>query len=289
MKTLNTYIQEKLVIKRDKGPKHTLFPESKEELRNMIMDEIKNNHYNYEISLNHIDTSKITDMSCLFEFDGISSSMNHFNGDISKWDVSNVTDMHKMFRNSDFTGKNSDLSNWDVSNVTDMSNMFEKCYLHGELGISTWDVSNVTRMSYMFKHAFIEDDLSEWDVSNVKYIDGIFWGTAFFNSDITNWKLTSTISLDNMFYKNNHYKQDLSKLDVSHIKSMQAMFAESSYNGDISGWNVNKCFNTGSTFGCIINGNGSYDRAMAAVRAHEKKYGEKIKLKPLNDDELNNK
>ena len=186
MKTLNTYIQEKLVIKRDKGgPKHTLFPESKEELRRMIMDEIKNNHYNYEISLNHIDTSKITDMSCLFEFDGISSSMNHFDGDISKWDVSNVTDMHRMFRNSDFTGKNSDLSNWDVSNVTDMTNMFEKCYLHGELGISTWDVSNVIRMSYMFKHAFIEDDLSEWDVSNVKYIDGIFWGTAFFNSDIT--------------------------------------------------------------------------------------------------------
>ena len=142
MKTLNTYIQEKLVIKKDKGPKHTLFPESKEELRRMIMDEIKNNHYNYEISLNHIDTSKITDMSCLFEFDGISSSMNHFDGDISKWDVSNVTDMHKMFRNSDFTGKNSDLSNWDVSNVTDMTNMFEKCYLHGELETSQVEIPN---------------------------------------------------------------------------------------------------------------------------------------------------
>ena len=45
-----------------------------------------------------------------------------FNGDISKWDVSNVTNMSCMFDyNSQFNG---DISKWDVSNVTDMSNMF---------------------------------------------------------------------------------------------------------------------------------------------------------------------
>ena len=38
-----------------------------------------------------------------------------FNGDISKWDVSNVTNMSVMFSDSQFNG---DISNWDVSNVT---------------------------------------------------------------------------------------------------------------------------------------------------------------------------
>ena len=42
-------------------------------------------------------------------------------GDISLWDVSNVTDMNHMFYNSQFQG---DISRWDVSNVTDMNFMF---------------------------------------------------------------------------------------------------------------------------------------------------------------------
>jgi len=45
-----------------------------------------------------------------------------FNGDISKWDVSNVKDMRFMFyRASTFNG---DISQWDVSSVTDMKGMF---------------------------------------------------------------------------------------------------------------------------------------------------------------------
>jgi len=39
-----------------------------------------------------------------------------FNGDISSWDTSQVTDMEKMFNgNTGFTG---DLSSWDISKVT---------------------------------------------------------------------------------------------------------------------------------------------------------------------------
>ena len=48
-----------------------------------------------------------------------------FNGDISKWDVSNVKDMTCMFEKSKFTGENGDISNWDVRNVEDMYGMFD--------------------------------------------------------------------------------------------------------------------------------------------------------------------
>ena len=40
-----------------------------------------------------------------------------FNGDISGWNVSNVTDMSGMFYKSEFNG---DISCWDVSSVTNM-------------------------------------------------------------------------------------------------------------------------------------------------------------------------
>ena len=48
---------------------------------------------------------------------------NNFNGDISKWNVSNVTDMSNMFYGSKF---NRDISEWNVSNVNNMQQMFCK-------------------------------------------------------------------------------------------------------------------------------------------------------------------
>ena len=66
-------------------------------------------------NLNWLDTSHITDMHGLFD------DFCDFNGDISKWNTSNVTTMYHMFYESSFTG---DISNWDVSKVTNMRYMF---------------------------------------------------------------------------------------------------------------------------------------------------------------------
>ena len=45
-----------------------------------------------------------------------------FNGDLSKWDVSRVTNMQDMF--SSASAFNGDISKWDVSRVTNMISMF---------------------------------------------------------------------------------------------------------------------------------------------------------------------
>ena len=49
-------------------------------------------------------------------------SASSFNGDISGWDVSNVTNMREMF--SSASSFNGDISGWDVSKVTNMYRMF---------------------------------------------------------------------------------------------------------------------------------------------------------------------
>ena len=61
--------------------------------------------------------------------------------------LSNVTDMSKMFLHAD--SFNGDLSDWDVSGVRNMSCMFAGATsFNGDL--SAWDVSNVQNMSCMF-------------------------------------------------------------------------------------------------------------------------------------------
>ena len=67
-------------------------------------------------------------------------------GEISNWDVSNVTNMSRMFRNA--TSFNQPLNNWDVSNVTSMNYMFRGATSFNQ-PLNNWNVSNVTRMTWM--------------------------------------------------------------------------------------------------------------------------------------------
>ena len=148
MKEIKTYIIEKLKVDVRNTTKHTLFPKTKEELKQMINDEISKN--GNECSLNHIDVSKITDMSSLFYY-------SNFNGDISNWDVSNVENMRYMFYGSTFNG---DISDWVVSNVDNMNNMFSRSDFNGD--ISNWNVSSVTNMTVMFYGSPLENNPPAW-------------------------------------------------------------------------------------------------------------------------------
>ena len=148
MKSFKQHILEKLKVSVRNTTKHTLFPKTKDELQQMIKDEISKN--GNECSLNHIDVSKITDMYGLFYW-------SKFNGDISKWDVSSVKDMTGMFYESIFDG---DISDWDVSNVTDMSYMFYASKFNGD--ISNWDVSNVENMYNVFDRSPLQINPPAW-------------------------------------------------------------------------------------------------------------------------------
>ena len=117
MKTINTYINEKLRLTAKQ--KYTCQPKNTRELHRIMVQRIKDE--GPECDLNDIDTSKITTMSYLFN----KKVFDDFNGDISLWNVSNVKNMYAMFyRCKKF---NCDLSMWDVSNVETMDYAFYNC------------------------------------------------------------------------------------------------------------------------------------------------------------------
>ena len=139
-------------------------------------------------NFNHIDVSSVTDMSYLFHNDDKFQSNNKFNGDISKWDVSNVTNMNNMFRKA--TSFNKDIGSWNVSNVTNMMYVFYRATSFNQ-NIGRWNVSNVTDMSSMFHGAkSFNQNIRSWNVSKVAFMSDMFNGATSFNQNIRSWNVS---------------------------------------------------------------------------------------------------
>jgi len=184
-------------------------------------------------TISNWDVSKVTNMSSMFV---VASS---FNQDLSNWDVSSVTNMSYMFHSSPF---NSPL-NWGVNtgNVTSMVGMFHS---NGSFNqdISGWDVSSVTNMYQMFYRAGFNSDLNSWDVSSLTNAGYMFQENSVFNGTVSNWQFTTdaskNISMTNMFKSARAFNQNISGWDVTRVTNMSNMFNGASVFNTPLNWGV---------------------------------------------------
>ena len=170
--SVNEHLWSGIIHRSETGRvrKEDMIPcDTKEDIRKKIREIIDETQPNEgdTIDLNHLDVSRVEDMSGLFK-----NVLSKYNYNVSDWDVSKVTDMSRMFK--DCEKFNSDLSRWDVSSVTDMAGMFYGC---GDF----------------------KGDLSNWDVSKVKYMYNMFRNCKNFNCDLSGWKVSNVISMSGMF------------------------------------------------------------------------------------------
>ncbi|MEO1022159.1 MAG: BspA family leucine-rich repeat surface protein, partial [Bacteroidota bacterium] len=177
------------------------------------------------------DVSNVTNMGSMF------SSASSFNGDVSSWDVSNVTNMSRMFSGAE--AFNGEVSRWDVSNVTNMSRMFSGAEaFNGE--VSRWDVSSVTDMLGMFSSvSSFNQDLSSWDVSGVTNMSFMFRNATSFNQPLNNWDVSSVTNMFRMFHQASTFNQPLNNWDVSSVRDMEEMFhIAEQFNQPLDNWDV---------------------------------------------------
>lgn len=181
LKMFNSALNKYRIFNR-KNDGYMVQPQTKEELVAIIEDALC--VFGNKADLNFIDTSKITDMTKLFsdeikEFGGY--GFRKFNGDISRWDVSNVKRMAQLFRGSDFNG---DISHWDVSNVEDMSEMFKDAKNFNQ-PLNNWNISSVSNMYKMFAEAeSFNQSLNNWKISNKVNFNSLFKYAKVFNSEL---------------------------------------------------------------------------------------------------------
>ena len=148
------------------------------------------------------------------------------------------------------------IRDWDTFKVTNMNYLFsiivdrkiQDNYFNDD--ISNWNVSNVENMKGMFAGAIIFDqDLNNWNTSNVKDMESMFQTARSFNKNISDWNVSNVENMKGMFDGAVQFNQDLDKWNTSNVKDMVGMFQEAgSFNGNISNWNVSSVTTMGAMF-----------------------------------------
>ena len=119
-------------------------------------------------------------------------------GDITGWDMSAVTSLHKTFYQkgtfNDFIGA------WDTAAVTTLEYTFYDADAFNQ-DIGGWDTGVVTNMYQTFGSTSVFDqDVSGWDTGAVKTLHQTFYYASTFNQDIGGWNTTAVTSFYGTFY-----------------------------------------------------------------------------------------
>ena len=223
-------------------------------------------------------TSSATNMSGMFE------NASAFNQDISGWDIEKVTDMSQMFAGATSFAQN--LSGWNTETVTNFFKFADgsspewtiaqkpKFHLNrhklAQMIANGEDVTYVSLAYIDYLPDLMQDvarisgtdspencpavqnfnqDISGWDVSNIKNMSGMFEGASSFNRDISGWTTSQVTDMSRMFKGASSFNQNIGGWNVDSVVNMSGMFEDASlFNQDISGWKTSRVANMSSMF-----------------------------------------
>jgi surface protein len=115
-----------------------------------------------------------------------------------------------------------------------------------------WDVRLITDMSELFNIDELRDfneDISAWDVSNVKSMACMFFKATSFNQSMGNWNVQNVSNMRYMFSEATSFDQPIGNWNVQNVTNMQRMFSRAtSFNQPIGNWNVENVSNMMSMF-----------------------------------------
>ncbi len=212
MRQLNEYLSTKV--------KPSIIKATNETIRKIVKDELK--RLGMGADLNHIDVSECSELKEIFH--NLTSDGESFHGDVSKWNVENVTDMYYLFAYCyDF---NCDLSGWDVHNVRNMRNLFYNCV------------------------RFEGKGLENWKTDSLEIAGSIFCGCDEFNGNVENWNTEKMTNASYMFAHCKKFNRDLSKWNVEKIRQANNMFYEcKKIKFSFDDWYLHDCQNAEGMFG----------------------------------------
>ena len=128
-------------------------------------------------------------------------------------------------------------------------------YLYGP--ISQWNVSEIKDMQDLFyDQREFNADISGWDTSKVTNMGGMFYGNLAFNQPLDSWDVSKVTAMDGMFADAQLFNQPLNSWDVRNVGEMQNMFQGAlSFNQPLDNWEVGNVSEMARMFEYAINFN----------------------------------
>lgn len=204
--------------------------------------------------------------------------------DVSQWDVSNVTEMTRMFASSRI--KSFDGSMWDTSKCKNFSELFNSCYSLQSVKLDGWNFNStkdynstygpfyamftstalteislsnvvtdqVSSMYGMFSGAtkVTSLDLSSFDTRNVTTFKYMFNNCSGLTSlDLSSFDTPRVDDMSNMFQNCRGLTSlDVSSFDTSNVTTLYYTFGYCSglTSLDLSSWNTSNCTNVSYMF-----------------------------------------
>lgn len=93
-------------------------------------------------------------------------------------------------------------------------------------------------MDHHYDRTFNED-ISGWQVSQVRNMAGMFCDLFAFNQPLANWNVTLVTNMREMFYEASAFNQPLDTWNVSLVTDVNGMFVHAyAFNQPLANWNV---------------------------------------------------
>ena len=163
------------------------------------------------------DTRKQLDLLIYLYDKGILSE-----GEIEQLDTSKITDMSRLFQG--MTEFNVNIGGWCISNVVSIQAMFFRAKKFNQ-NLNKWDTSNVLYMLYAFKEAVsFNGDISRWKTTKTINMEMMFDGATNFNCDIGNWDMRRVRGTRFMFRNAVSFNRDLNGWLVRYLRDIYGMF-----------------------------------------------------------------
>lgn len=145
------------------------------------------NMKNIEVINDYYDWSSCTQFYSFFENSGVKEL------DLSKWNVSNATNIYSMFKGCQELTK-VDLSGWQFPQSKTLTGMFSTCTKLKEIkGVNEWNIENINDISNIFNDSTIIStiDLSKWNTSNITNFSYAFKNCSGLTElNISNWVIS---------------------------------------------------------------------------------------------------
>ena len=136
-----------------------------------------------------------------------------------------------------------------TTRVTEFNQLFYDNHTFNQ-DIWNWDTSNVTNMYGMFRAAVaFNQQINNWDTSKVTTMQYMFYNARAFNQQINNWDTSKVTNMNAMFYNAITFNQPLNNWNTSNVTDMSLMFANIEvFNQPLNNWNTSKVTNMAAMF-----------------------------------------